>query len=94
MNFVIGRVNFGGMTPIMASEIYTVDFENGNCYGSELHSAKLNKHEKFVGKEWYEYVTEKKSRKGICWFLHLNHQKVGCIWIRKIYEVLTKSGGW
>lgn len=51
------------MTPILESEIYIVDVENGNCYGSKLHSAIWNKHEKFVGKEWYEYETEKKLKK-------------------------------
>ncbi|KAI5409397.1 hypothetical protein KIW84_054998 [Lathyrus oleraceus] len=54
----------GCVTRSTGTEVNIIDVDNGNWYGNELHSAKRNKDEMFVGKGWYEFAKEKKLKKG------------------------------
>ncbi|KAI5409391.1 hypothetical protein KIW84_054992 [Lathyrus oleraceus] len=54
----------GCVTRSTGTKVNIIDVDNGNWYGSELHSAKRKKDEKFVGKGWYEFEKEKQLRKG------------------------------
>lgn len=58
------KVVEGCVTRSTGMEVNIIDVDNENWYGNELHSAKRNKDETFVGKGWYEFAKEKKLRKG------------------------------
>lgn len=53
------KVAKGCVTRSTGTKVNTIGVDNENWHGSELHSAKGNKDEKFVGKRWYEFVKEK-----------------------------------